>query len=75
MSLSLLKNIETHCGQVCIATTCKLITILCVCAVEEMAAAHAGAAKSPSAGGAASPPGGAAEAAGNDEWIPALHSR
>lgn len=40
-----------------------------------MAAAHAGAAKSPSVGGAASPPGGAAEAAGNDEWIAGLHRR
>lgn len=36
-----------------------------------MAAAHARAAKSPSAGGVAVPPGGAAEAAGNDECIPA----
>lgn len=43
--------------------------ILCVCAVEEMAAAHAGAAKSPSVGGATSPQGGAADVAGNDEWI------
>lgn len=40
-----------------------------------MAAAHAGATKSPSVGGAASPPGGAAEAAGNDEWIAGLHRR
>ena len=40
-----------------------------------MAAAHAGAAKSPSVGGAALPPGGAAEAAGNDEWIPGMQSR
>ncbi len=49
--------------------------IFCVCAVEEMAAAHAGAAKSASVGGAASPPGGAAEAVGNDEWIAGLHRR
>ena len=54
---------------------CKPIITLCVCAVEEMAAAHAGAAESPSAGGAASPAGGAAEAAGNDERIAALHRR
>lgn len=46
-----------------------------MCAAEEMAAAHAGAAKSSSAGGAALPPGRAAEAAGNSEWIPALHRR
>lgn len=48
---------------------------LILCAVEKMAAAHAGAAKSPAIGGAASPPRGAAEVTGNDEQISRLHRR
>lgn len=52
-----------------------LSTLLCVCAVEKMAAAHAGAAESQSVRGATSPAGGAAEAAGKDEWIQGRHKR
>lgn len=54
---------------------CILNTLLCVCAVEEMAAAHAGAAESQSVRGATSPAGGAAEAAGKDEWIQGQYKR